>query len=399
MIDIKHKEDCCGCSACVQACPKSCISFNEDEEGFCYLKVNLVDCINCGLCEKVCPVINQDSPREPLHIYASKNLDEDIRLKSSSGGVFTLLAEKVIEEGGVVFGAQFNKQWEVIHSYRETKEGLVAFRGSKYAQSRIGSSYTDAAAFLKAGRKVLFSGTPCHIAGLKRFLRKNYDNLLTVDIVCHSVPSPKIWSLYLDAFISIKLRTKIKDSNLSIEKISFREKKPSWKNYSFSISGEFNGEKFKLRELQGRNLYMRGFLSDLYTRPSCYSCPTKESKSRSDITLSDFWGIENILPAFDDEAGVSLVIINSEVGATAYHALNAKSVQLDKNAIQHSYYHIAKAHVKRKFFFATFNSPDASLLPLIRLLTSASLKSRIKHLIILIAKEIGLCNRKKLKTR
>lgn len=192
MIEIKDKKDCCGCSACVQKCPKQCISLKEDNEGFLYPEVDKSMCINCGLCEKVCPVLHQGESRKPLKVYAAKNQDEEIRRQSSSGGIFTLLAEKTIQDGGVVFGARFDEHWEVKHDYTETIEGLAAFRGSKYVQSRMEDNYRKAEMFLKQGRKVLFSGTPCQVAGLKRFLRKYYGNLLTIDMVCHGVPSPLV---------------------------------------------------------------------------------------------------------------------------------------------------------------------------------------------------------------
>ncbi len=198
MIEIKEKYNCCGCSACVQICPKQCISLSADNEGFLYPQVDTAVCINCGLCEKVCPVINQNEPRMPLEVYAAKNTDEEIRLKSSSGGIFTLLAEHIISEGGVVFGARFNENWEVVHDYTETVEGLESFRGSKYVQSIIGENFKKAKFFLDEGRNVLFSGTPCQVAGLKKFLRKEYENLLTVEVVCHGVPSPMVWHDYLD---------------------------------------------------------------------------------------------------------------------------------------------------------------------------------------------------------
>ena len=197
MIEIKDKKDCCGCSACVQRCPKQCITLKEDNEGFLYPIVDKKTCIDCGLCEKVCPILHQGEPQKPLKVYAAKNLNEEIRRQSSSGGIFTLLAEQVIQEGGVVFGARFDENWEVKHDYTETIEGLAVFRGSKYVQSRIEDNYKKAEEFLKQGRKVLFSGTPCQIAGLKRFLRKEYEELLTVDFVCHGVPSPGVWRKYL----------------------------------------------------------------------------------------------------------------------------------------------------------------------------------------------------------
>ena len=198
MIAIKEKHNCCGCSACVQVCPKQCIRMYADNEGFLYPQVNSTICIDCGLCEKVCPVINQNKPNVPLSVYAAKNINEEVRIKSSSGGIFTLLAEQIISEGGVVFGARFNENWEVVHDYTETIDGLESFRGSKYVQSSISDNFKVAKQFLKEGRKVLFSGTPCQIAGLKKFLQKEYENLLTMEVVCHGVPSPMVWRDYID---------------------------------------------------------------------------------------------------------------------------------------------------------------------------------------------------------
>ena len=197
MINIVNKSFCCGCAACVQICPKKCISLTEDTEGFLYPRVDKTKCIDCGLCETVCPFLSESAEREPKAVYAVKNPNDDIRQESSSGGVFTLLAEKVINDGGVVFGVRFDEKWEVEFAYSETIDGLSAFRGSKYIQARVGNAFIDAEQFLKAGRKVLFSGTPCQVKGLLQYLRKDYENLLTVDFVCHGVPSPKVWRLYL----------------------------------------------------------------------------------------------------------------------------------------------------------------------------------------------------------
>lgn len=202
MISITSKEMCCGCAACEQRCPKSCIVMREDEEGFLYPQTDMSKCIDCGLCEKVCPVLNQGEKRKPLYVYAAKNKNPQIQLYSSSGGVFTHIAEQIIQNNGVVFGARFDENWAVKHDYTETLEGLAAMRGSKYVQSRIGSTYQQAKDFLEAGRLVLFSGTPCQIRGLKLFLAKEYENLLTVDLVCHGVPSPEIWRQYLHEIIA-----------------------------------------------------------------------------------------------------------------------------------------------------------------------------------------------------
>ena len=245
MINIIDKKNCCGCNACVQHCPKSCITMQEDGEGFLYPIVDQEVCIDCGLCQKVCPVLNQGEERKPLQVYAANNPNEEVRMQSSSGGVFTLLAETIIQEGGVVFGVRFNDDWEVIHDYTETKEGLAAFRGSKYVQSRIGESYCQVERFLKKGRKVLFTGTPCQIAGLNLFLRKEYDNLLTVDFICHGVPSPGVWKSYLEELIALKGNQKnsvlshskpiILYSIRDISRIEFRNKRLGWKKYSFAL--------------------------------------------------------------------------------------------------------------------------------------------------------------------
>ena len=284
MIEITNKEQCCGCSACVHICPKHSISFYEDKEGFLYPQVDLETCVDCGLCEKVCPVINKESEREPLEAYAAKNDNESIRLKSSSGGIFTLLAEKIIDEGGVVFGARFNEDWEVVHDYTDTIEVLEPFRGSKYVQSCMGESYRQVENFLKADRNVMFTGTPCQIAGLRRFLRKDYMNLLTVDIICHGVPSPLVWRKYLET------KTKEQcDAVPLLTGVSFRDKSAGWKKFSLVLkfSTELDGgeQVTTMSSIFNDNDYMRAFLSNLSLRKSCYNCPAKSGKSGADITI------------------------------------------------------------------------------------------------------------------
>lgn len=327
MIHIINKQDCCGCNSCVQRCPKACIAMREDEEGFLYPEVNESVCIDCGLCEKVCPVIHQAEERKPAAVYAAKNKNEEIRRQSSSGGVFTALAEEILNEGGVVFGVRFDENWEVVHDYTETVDGLSAFRGSKYVQSQIGDSFKKTEQFLKMGRKVLFSGTPCQIAGLRRFLRKEYDNLLTVDFICHGVPSPGVWREYLKEETARQCGRKntvlphpiINGRDARIESISFRDKRLGWKKFSFALTlsvpdGHGAKNSVLLSEPLNKNIFMRGFLSDLYLRSSCYVCPTKSFKSKSDITIGDFWGVQNVMPEIDDDKGVSVVMVNTPDG-------------------------------------------------------------------------------------
>ena len=309
MISIQDKKECCGCSACAQRCPKQCITMQPDNEGFLYPNVDTTVCINCHLCEKVCNELHPFDKRTPLRVLAAVNKNDSVRKRSSSGGIFTLLAERTINDGGVVFGACWDEEWNVKHDYVENIIDLQKFRSSKYLQSVIGDNYLKAEQFLKTGRKVMFTGTPCQIAGLKHFLRKEYDNLLAVDVICHSVPSPNVWQLYL----SEKLQS-LKWNRQNVRYISFRDKRTGWKNYSFVIKNK-DGSVYS--ELGSKNTFMRGFLADLYTRPSCTACPTKQLKSGSDITLGDFWGIDTLKPTLDDDKGLSAVVINTTKGRDA----------------------------------------------------------------------------------
>lgn len=373
MIKIVNKQDCCGCSACVQRCPKHCITLKEDGEGFLYPHVNSDECIDCGLCEKVCPELHHGERHIPLEVYAAKNKDESIRMQSSSGGIFTLLAEKVIQEGGVVFGAAFDVNWEVMHTYAETMEGLVDFRGSKYMQSRIGTAYQDAEYFLKQGRKVLFSGSPCQIKGLKLFLRKNYDNLIAVDFICHGVSSPKVWREYLKETIA---RKSGKNSvlpypipcKIGIDTVDFRSKSTGWKKYSFALTlSETSVEGVKntvlLSSVFSENPFMRAFLADLILRPSCYSCPSKSGRSGSDLTIADYWAIPQVAPEFDDDKGVSLVLVQTEKGKSFYQSLKEKTTFIvtsyqEAQGANGGFKEKTPMHPKRSRFFTEFAQSD-----------------------------------------
>ena len=346
MINIVEPQKCCGCSACIYICPKHSISFQEDRDRFLYPKVDLETCIDCGLCEKVCPMINQESECLPLATYAAKNDNETVRLRSSSGGIFTLLAESVIGEGGVVFGARFNEDWEVVHDYTDTIEGLEPFRGSKYVQSCMGESYRQVENFLKADRKVMFTGTPCQIAGLRKFLRKDYNTLLTIEVVCHGAPAPLVWRTYLNNEIA-KCGTDLS----GVEGINFRDKLTGWKTYSLSVKLSKN---IVSSSLSKDNDYMRAFLSNLSLRKSCYNCPAKSGKSGADITIGDFWGIENIRPEIDDDKGLSLVLVNSPKGMASLKTLSCEFVPVGfDEAVKgnSAYYHSVSKPVNREFFF------------------------------------------------
>ena len=311
MITIREKYSCNGCHACASVCPKQCIVMQEDSEGFKYPKVNTALCVNCGKCEKVCPVPKGISAKNTPKAYAAINTDDKIREISSSGGIFYLLAEYVISQKGVVFGAKFDEEFNVKHSYAQTMEEIYGFMGSKYTQSTIGDSYLRVKQFLTEGKLVLFTGTPCQIGGLKSFLNKEYDNLICQDLICHGVPSPKVWQKY----ISFQQN----DKNQKIQKVSFRNKNSSWKTYSLYL--EFsNGNTFT--EKFSANLYMQSFLRDVCLRTSCYNCSFKSKSRDADLTLADFWGIQHIMPDMDDDKGTSLVLLHTQKGMDVFENMH-----------------------------------------------------------------------------
>ena len=308
MIKIKEKQNCCGCEACAQICPKQCIQMQFDNQGFRYPAVNVSLCIDCGLCESVCPVTHQSEARRPLMVYGAINKDDYIRIDSSSGGIFTALAETVISRNGEIWGARFNEDNEVVHDCIANLQQLSLLRGSKYVQSSIGLSYKKIKMSLKAGKDVLFSGTPCQVAGLRKYLGKDYPTLYTVDIVCHGVPSPGVWKKYLEQ--QLGKGTRLKD-------IKFRDKTYGWEKYCFSLKQYFPKRKNSVNHIIERryeNLYMRAFLHDLILRPSCYNCPARSFKSGSDLTLADLWGAWVTLPEYNDDKGCSCVAVNTEKG-------------------------------------------------------------------------------------
>ena len=319
-IQIDYKKDCCGCGACAGKCPRQCIQMEEDKEGFLYPSVQQGLCIGCGLCEKVCPVLQKDTfyhgdtGERPMAI-GGWHKDSSIRKDSSSGGAFTLFAARIIKEGGIVYGAAMDGSLRVRHIGVDTLEGLGKLRGSKYVQSSIGDAYPQIEGHLKAGRKVLFSGTPCQAAGLHSFLQRGYGNLYTVDFICHGVPSPKVFSSYVQY-----LGEKHKDRIISYQ---FRPRDGKWHPSGLqlgtgTVAGTKNGR--IIRHTPGfRDYYMNGFLDDVYLRPSCYDCQFKcLPKYYSDITIADFWGVNKVDPELFDGGGTSLVLLNSQKGTSLF---------------------------------------------------------------------------------
>ena len=351
MIKIENKENCCGCWACANICPKDAITMVEDEKGFKYPKIDKEKCINCGLCEKVCPIINNKNVKREVKAYACFNKNLEIRIYSSSGGIFSLIANYILDLNGVVFGAQFDKEFNVVHSYIDNKKDLYKFQCSKYVQSEIGDTYRKAKELLDNDKYVLFTGTPCQIEGLYKFLRKDYDKLYTQDFICHGVPSPRVWRKYLK-----ETNNKYKEQP---KEISFRSKDNSWQDFELKILYKNN----VYRNTQGKDTYLRAFLNDICLRDSCYKCNFKKKNRVSDITLADFWGIDNIDKSMNDDKGTSLVVVNSDKGKELFEKLKDnmeyKEVNLD-DAIKYNMNMITsvKMNKNREKFFNELDETD-----------------------------------------
>lgn len=303
MIKITEKIDCCGCEACANICAQHAITMQEDNEGFLYPWVDATRCNNCDLCQKVCPILTPEkSSIKVQDAYVAQHISDEVRYESSSGGAFTAIAEYVIKEGGVVFGAAFNKDFQVEHQFITKLEEIGKFRGSKYVQSQINNSYKEVESFLKKGRMVCFSGTPCQVEGLLHYLRKSYDKLITVDFVCHGVPSPKVWRKYL-TMIQKKYQS-------SINKLSFRGK---GLGYVGVMTIHFLNGKLYQRGTES-DAMLKLFFSEMINRPSCHKCAFRNINYRSDFTIFDAWRIRFLYPPMADDKGTTSLLVHTEKG-------------------------------------------------------------------------------------
>lgn len=364
MIEICLSKKCSGCTACYAVCPRKAISMQIDEEGFLYPRIDESLCVHCGLCERVCPSLNQKPLREPLSVYAAKAKDDALRQESSSGGIFSLLARQVMSEGGIVYGAAISEiDLSVAHCSAENEEELSWLRGSKYVQSDVGDTYFRVRSQLKDGRKVLFSGTPCQVAALRNYLARDYDNLICVEVICHAVPSPLAWRKFLEkrAAASAKGRDSARPEAVIGRRISFRRKNCGWKKFSLSL--RFANDKEYLLDLRTDN-FLRGFLSELYNRPSCHECSVRELRSGADITLGDYWNVHQRFPQIDDDLGTSVVLVNSNKGAILANkiALECDMVESDYADVRRTnpaIYRSSPPHHKRdKFFKLVYRGAD-----------------------------------------
>lgn len=377
-IESKLKQKnlkCSGCTACFAICPKDAITMQADSEGFKYPVVDKNKCIDCGLCCKVCPLDNAQSNFEEDKIsFACSAKDENFTKQSSSGGVFAILANMYIKEQLVIYGAAFDDNWNVCHIRVDKKDELKRLYTSKYVQSDMGNTFRQVKSDLDNGKKVLFAGTPCQVAGLRSYLQKDYLNLLIVDFICHGVPSPLVWQRYIDELEQ--------NLNNKITEISFRDKKDGWKNYYFKLS-MVNGYVFY--EKHNDNIYMVGFLKNLYLRPSCYDCNFKTLQRASDITLADFWGIEKIISDMNIDKGVALCWASSEKGNTILDKVLKqtiyKQVYLNEAIKENpSASTSVKIHKNRDKFFEALSSSDIDVISLIeKYYDNRSLRKRLSY--------------------
>lgn len=305
MLQLENKSLCCGCTACKSICPQKCISMEKDEEGFLYPKIDKEKCINCTLCEKVCPIKNTKENIKEQHAYIFQHKNDIIRKQSTSGGAFTAISKYVIKNNGIVYGAVFDENYKVIHIGINKKEELYKFRNSKYVQSDLGDCYTEIKENLENGITVCFSGTSCQIEGLKCYLKKEYENLLLVDVVCRAVPSPLIWEKYL------KLRKK---QYKNIKSIMFRDKYYGYKYSNLSIYNKDNDKKQEYHKGVDSDPYLRAFFTNICDRPSCYSCKFKKLYRESDITIWDCFNVNKYNKKYDDDLGTNRILTHTKKG-------------------------------------------------------------------------------------
>lgn len=348
-----HKEIkndcCCGCGACSEICPKKCISMKPDSEGFLYPTIDEEICIHCGQCKEVCPFQQTIKISEKnVFAFAAKSKDDTVRANSSSGGIFPELSRYFLANNGIVVGASFSDDFsEVVHIISESTQTVSDLFGSKYVQSKM-LLYKTIQEYLDEGKLVLFSGTPCQVNALKLFLKYDYSNLFCVAVICHGVPSPLLWSKYIN---SVR-------SNKEITFVNFRAKPNSWNNFEINI--KFSQGK-AISQHHADNIYFNFFLNDLSLRPSCYSCNIKLQTCLTDLFLGDLWGEAKIKPEYADGLGTSLIIPTTNKGREYLNKIsdNIKISPINlSEAISHNpnLYSCQKYNPKRDDFYKDLNA-------------------------------------------
>lgn len=297
---FSEKKECCGCGACVDVCKAGAIRMVQDKEGFWYPRVNQLKCKKCGQCKQVCPVRNRSVEKDSRLYLGIQAKEDGVRHSSSSGGIFSLLAQYVFDRQGVVYGAAYNDRMEVMHKEAGNKQQLEQLKRTKYVQSNLNGVYSRIEELLKRDQWVLFCGTPCQAYGLKLFLKKAYEKLIIVDLICYGVPSPGIWSSYVK-YLESRHGGRMTD-------FSFRDKRN--KDNGHTCSYVIDGKEYA--ESLHRNLYCKMYFTNYILRPSCHECKFCTVERAGDFTIGDFWGIEKVRPEMDDGMGTSVVIAHTD---------------------------------------------------------------------------------------
>ena len=350
-INITSKEDCCGCTACANICPKGAIEMKEDNEGFLYPTINKDKCIDCGLCKKICPIINKQKNKEVKQKgYIFQYKDKEVRKESTSGGFFTAIAEYVIDNNGVVYGVSLDNNFVAKHERVTSKEDLWKFRNSKYVQSDPNKTFKQVKDDLNNKLLVLYSGTACEIEGLKNYLQKDYDNLIIVDVICRSVPSPLLWKKYVEE----------KNKDKEIDKVYFREKLYGYKYSNLCMHSK---EKIIYHNGIDTDPYLRAFFSNICSRPSCYNCKFKEQYHKADFTIWDCFDVDKYDESFNDDLGTTRVLVNSSKAQDIFNELEkihaTKEIDVDKLVNNfHQMFNPIKYNSNRKNFFKDLNNEE-----------------------------------------
>lgn len=384
MIIITDKSKCSGCTACVNVCPRQCISMEADEEGYLYPFVDKSKCIDCGLCDATCPIQKPLDLREySTRAFAVQHLNSNILESSASGGAFTAIAESVIDRGGVVWGGAYDDSFNVVHKCVSTKDELVLLRSSKYVQSDVSLVFKLVKKQLSDGLLVCFSGTPCLVNGLKSYLRKDYENLILVDLVCHGIPSPKLWKKFI-AFNSTH-------NGAKLTSVEFRNKHYGYAGSTMALKYDDGTEFYSSRWVQ---FFKHTFFADLNTRPSCFACHFKTIKRVSDFTLYDCWHVGDYDKSMDDDRGATMILVHSIKALKIFETFkkNVKWCEVDVNdTIQKDGIFAIKCtepNPKREQFFYDCNNLDIP--ELIDIYFPLTLKKRIVIIFKPLFSKLGL---------
>ena len=347
MIEIKDPKQCCGCTACKSICPKNSITMIEDIEGFLYPQVNINTCVNCGACNNVCPIENPVKLKpfkQKAVLFQHK--DQKILKESTSGGLFTALATWVINHNGFVFGAAYDGNFAICHQVASTIEELSKFRNSKYAQSVIGDCFQKVRELLKQDNWVLFSGTPCQLEGLHKFLRKDYEKLVMVDIVCHACPSPLVFRKYIE-LIKKKYHNHIKN-------IRFRDKIYGYKYSQMTFYNDMG--KVWYNEGIDTDIMLRAFFNNISPRPSCFACPSKKKYRVTDFTIWDCFDVDKFSKVLDNDKGVTRSLLHTPKAWAIWEDVKSEGISLDipvdkaVEGVKEMYYSIQMNPLRQSFF-------------------------------------------------